>query len=108
MNLRVDEVPGARALRLEGELDMMTIELLQCRLDDASVEGGPLVVDLRELTFMDSTGIHAWVRASQLLAAHDWCVYLHVRGGIVERVLKVAGLDGVPNVHVVRHPLRSA
>jgi anti-sigma B factor antagonist len=108
MNLRVDEVPGARALRLEGELDMMTIELLQCRLDDASVEGGPLVVDLRELTFMDSTGIHAWVRASQLLAANDWCVYLHVRGGIVERVLKVAGLDGVPNVHVVRHPLRSA
>jgi anti-anti-sigma factor len=108
MSLRVDEVQGARALRLEGELDMMTIELLQGRLDDASAAGGPLVVDLRELTFMDSTGIHAWVKASQLLAAHGWCVYLHVRGGIVERVLNVAGLDGVPNIHVDRHPLPSA
>jgi anti-anti-sigma factor len=103
MSLRVDDVPGARALRLEGELDMMTIGLLQGRLDDASAAGGPLVVDLRKLTFMDSTGIHAWVKASKLLVAHGWCVHLHVRGGIVERVLEIAALDEVPNIHVVRH-----
>jgi anti-sigma B factor antagonist len=108
MSLRVDDVPGARALRLEGELDMETIELLQGRLDDASAAGGPLVVDLRELTFMDSTGIHAWVKASKLLAAHGWCVYLHVRGRLVERVLEVAALDEVPNIHVVRHPQEAA
>jgi anti-sigma B factor antagonist len=104
MSLQVDEVPGSRGLRLEGELDMMTVESLQPRLHEAAGAGGPLVVDLRALTFMDSTGIHAWTRAAKVLAAEGWCIYLHVSGGIVERVLEVAGVDRFPNIHVVAHP----
>jgi anti-sigma B factor antagonist len=102
--LRVENVPGARGLRLEGELDIGTVEALRPALDQAATAGGPLVIDLRELTFMDSTALHAWVKAAELLAQHGWCIYLHVSGGIVERVMELAGMDRFPNIHVVAHP----
>jgi anti-sigma B factor antagonist len=107
-SLRVEDVPGARALRLVGEIDIGSVESLQPALDAAATAGGPLVIDLRGLTFMDSTALHAWTKASELLAHHGWCIYLHVSGGIVERVLELAGPDRLPNIHVVVHPPESS
>lgn len=104
MSLQVEEVVGSRTLRLMGELDMASIETLEPDLDEASAAGGPLVIDLRALTFMDSTGIHAWTKAAQVLALHGWCIYLHVSGGVVERVLNIAGIGDFPNIHVIVHP----
>jgi anti-sigma B factor antagonist len=103
MTLRVDEVPGARALRLEGELDMATVPMLEPALAEAVAPGGPLLIDMSALKFMDSTGIHACVAAAKELAEKGWCIYLHVNDGSVEKVLTVTGLDGIPNVHVINH-----
>jgi anti-anti-sigma factor len=83
---------------------MASIETLQPAVDKATAVGGPLVIDLRDLTFMDSTGIHAWTKAAQVLALHGWCIYLHVSGGVVELVLNIAGIGAFPNIHVIAHP----
>jgi anti-anti-sigma factor len=53
-------------LRLRGELDLASVPLLQSALDAVELEGPSLVLlDLRGLQFMDSTGLRA------ILAAHE-------------------------------------
>jgi anti-sigma B factor antagonist len=101
--LTVKPVPSARALRLQGELDMSTVPLLEPALAEAVASGGPLVIDMSALRFMDSTGIHAFITAAEELAKRGWCIYLHVDDGAVKKVLGVTGLDRIPNVHVINH-----
>jgi anti-anti-sigma factor len=55
-------------LRLRGELDLASVPLLQSELAAVALEAAPMIVlDLRELQFMDSTGLRT------ILAAHDRC-----------------------------------
>jgi anti-sigma B factor antagonist len=99
----VRAVPSVRALRLEGELDMSTVPLLEPALAESLAPGGPVLIDMSALKFMDSTGIHACIAAAKQLAEKGWCIYLHVNDGSVEKVLSVTGLDRIPNVHIINH-----
>jgi anti-anti-sigma factor len=51
-------------VRLAGELDMATAALLEQTLRRAELRARMVVLDLRELTFMDSAGLHVIVEAS--------------------------------------------
>ena len=53
-------VPPQHGLRLIGELDMATVTQLKAALDTVS-DNGPVTVDLAGLTFIDSTGLHAFM-----------------------------------------------
>ena len=54
---------GRALVRLAGELDMSTVPILEERLRQALAGGGrQLVVDLRGLDFMNSTGLTLLVR----------------------------------------------
>jgi len=50
------------ALVVSGELDGATIQELQDRIDDVMVSGQPIVLDLLDLTFLDSSAMHCLVR----------------------------------------------
>jgi anti-sigma B factor antagonist len=55
-------------LRLSGELDLDNARLLQSELEGADVENASTVlVDLRELEFMDSTGLRMLLTTHQRL-----------------------------------------
>jgi anti-sigma B factor antagonist len=65
---RIDTVPTDVGTRLElrGELDMATSPLLEELLNEAEVDGGnAIVVDLAGLSFMDSSGLHVFIRAAR-------------------------------------------
>ena len=49
-------------LRVVGELDMATAPEVQARL---AVHRGPAILDLHQVTFIDSTGLRALVVAAQ-------------------------------------------
>lgn len=51
------------ALVLTGELDGATIQQLQDKIDDFAVQGQPIVLDLADLTFLDTSAMHCFVRA---------------------------------------------
>ena len=88
-------------LRLAGELDMSTAPELDTAFEAVVEQGGAVLVDLSELTFMDSTGIKAILKATLALRGRG-CLILHGERHGVRRVLDVAGLDGfVPNLHRV-------
>ncbi len=53
---------GGRRLTLRGELDLATAGRLEAALAEA---GGPVVLDLTGLTFMDSTGVRMLLEAAE-------------------------------------------
>jgi anti-sigma B factor antagonist len=48
---------GTRVVSLSGELDLSNAETAEVTLREAREAGIPLIVDMRELEFIDSTGI---------------------------------------------------
>ena len=84
---------SATVVAARGELDLRTSPELEARLIAAFDAGAKLVIlDLRQIEFMDSTGLRAILGAHQ--RAHDTgCRFALVRGADqVERVLTLTGV----------------
>jgi anti-sigma B factor antagonist len=87
----------ATAVRLHGELDMAGTFLLEPRLDELVAEPpeGGVVFDLRDLTFVDSTGLAVLVGAHERLDGAGVPTRF-VRGSEdVQRIFALAGFEGV-------------
>ncbi len=68
-HLRIDVRQDADrvVLRLQGELDLATVSLLEEQIGRAQADvAGMVVLDLEELAFMDSTGLRAVLSACSL------------------------------------------
>ncbi|WP_431877504.1 STAS domain-containing protein [Micromonospora marina] len=90
---------GGTCLRLAGELDLGTAGELNSTIDRLVAEGRrELLLDLTDLTFCDSTGLAAFVRGDNLVAADGGWLRLTGATGPVARVLQVTGL-----AEVLRH-----
>jgi anti-sigma B factor antagonist len=96
-DLRVSsELVGGRAhLTLHGELDLSTVDVAQTALDALEREAGAatVVLDLRGLGFMDSTGLHFVLRADARVRDRGGRLVI-VRGrDRVDRLFRLALLD---------------
>jgi anti-anti-sigma factor len=92
---RVDVVRDAHAVRVSpvGEVDVATIGRVRERLDEAMACGsGRVILDLRETTFFDSSGLHL------VMEAHEWALRYGSEFAIVpgpagvQRTFELAGL----------------
>ena len=63
LSLEISHAGRTAVIALTGELDLSGAGALQRAL--GAVDGGPLVIDLRGLTFMDSSGLRAIAVAAQ-------------------------------------------
>jgi anti-anti-sigma factor len=63
----VTRTPGMITIKLGGELDVVCADVFRRRFTDAT-EGEPerVVMDLRELTFLDSTGLALLLRVNEI------------------------------------------
>jgi anti-anti-sigma factor len=94
-------IEQGRTIRLAGELDMSNKSELDEAFEAAAERGGPILVDLSELTFMDSTGIHAFVRAAASVRGRG-CLILHGEQDRVRRVMDIVRVEEtIPNLHRV-------
>ena len=85
---------GQRAvLSVAGEVDISTAEELRTAIETAAGGASEVWVDLSETTFMDSSGLHAMVRARADLADANLRLKLICPDGLVLRVLKLTSLD---------------
>jgi anti-sigma B factor antagonist len=87
-----------RRFRLSGELDLSGVEVLLSAVEHAAATDGGLVFDLSELTFVDSSGISAFVRMAR--QADGGALVLEAPLPQVQRVLDLVGLGGVPNLEI--------
>jgi len=94
LSVDVEREDARVSLALRGELDLETAPQFREHLDDAEEDAMTLVVDLRNLTFLDSCGIGELVGAHQR-ARRDGRRLVVVRneGTRIHRVLRVAELD---------------
>jgi len=91
-----DRDSGGTCLRLAGELDLSTASELNVVIDRLIGDGERrLLVDLTELTFCDSTGIAAFVRGDNRVAADGGWLRVTGASGRVKRVFQVTGLADV-------------
>jgi anti-sigma B factor antagonist len=83
----------ATLIVVSGELDIASAPELEQALDQIRPESTTLViVDLRELEFMDSTGLSIIVRAHQRLSEHN-CELTLIKGPLqVQRLLDLTGV----------------
>lgn len=90
---------------LRGELDLATAPELEELLESRLGSGQEVVVDLRGLEFMDSSGVRVLV-AGHARADRAGTRLLIVRPGgesPVAKIIEVSGLDG--ELHLVDEPL---
>jgi anti-sigma B factor antagonist len=86
--------PDAVWVHLAGELDIVTASQLEQTLDKSRLEAPLVVVDLREIDFIDSAGVHAIVNATSR-ARESGRRLLLLRGSrCVDRMFSLAGCSG--------------
>lgn len=84
---------GRIIVSLAGECDLSVREHLTAVLLDAVHRTKAVVVDLAELTFIDSTGVHSLVTAHHAATQTGGKIYLINAAGPVATVLRITGLD---------------
>lgn len=90
------EGTGPTVVHVGGEIDVYTAPALRRELDEQINAGcRDLVVDLRNVTFMDSTGLGVLVGRLKLIRAQGGIMRVF---GATERVLKVFTITGLDRV----------
>ena len=85
------DAPG---VAVHGEVDLSVAEALEEALEAAIRESvGAFVVDLSDLDFIESAGLHVLLRARGLLGREDRALAVVCPHGPVRRVFELAGLS---------------
>jgi anti-sigma B factor antagonist len=84
---------GHQVIRVSGDVDLSTVEVMRRSLQSLTTAAGErIVLDLREVDFIDSVGISSVVEQDARAAAAGARLEL-VTNPRVDRVLRLTGLD---------------
>jgi anti-sigma B factor antagonist len=96
MQLVIESTEEGRTLTLagRGEIDIATLDTLSSELRTASAtDHETVVVDLREVTYIDSAGLGVLVSAHKLMKSEDRSLVLRVAHPEMLKLLSITGLD---------------
>jgi anti-sigma B factor antagonist len=88
---RLEEQGGAVLLVLRGELDVHAAPVFRARVLDLMPERVPLVIELRGLEFMDSSGLAALLELRSRARQVSWEVRIRGANGRVRELLERTG-----------------
>jgi anti-sigma B factor antagonist len=89
----ITERSGVRRVKLCGEVDLATAPELAAALSAAAQDAALVFVDLSELTFMDSTGLHVILDARARLRGADCALVVTRRSRQVNRTSEITGAE---------------
>jgi anti-sigma B factor antagonist len=107
------ELDLATAETLRTTLDVAIAETLHAALDGMEESTARVMLDLRGLSFIDSTGLHLLVAPDQRAHRDGFLLTLLAPAGPIERAIQLCGLDkvlpfGAPDDAVDGTPATSA
>jgi anti-sigma B factor antagonist len=89
---------------VSGELDLYTAERVRCGIDEADAVGADtVVIDLSEISFIDSTALGVLVQETKRLEGRGHSLVLVTKDPRTRRVLEVTGLDRVLLTYATLH-----
>ncbi|WP_084964817.1 STAS domain-containing protein [Thermoactinospora rubra] len=94
LRLKRHSMGDAVVVAVEGELDLFTAPFLRDEVREAiKQDGARLVLDLQQLSFMDSSGLSVLIEAWRLATGEGGDVSLAAPQAPVARILRTTGLD---------------
>ena len=87
---------------LSGELDLGTVGQLEAAMAPLIAQGGTVTVQVSALDFMDSTGLHALVKAATSLGDRG-CLVIHGLDGKgrIQKLIELSQIERLRNIHVI-------
>jgi anti-sigma B factor antagonist len=85
--------PARVRVRLRGELDLATVDLVANRLRGLRARHTRVVLDLDELTFIDASGLRVLLTAAHDARNDRWAFTVTRGRGPVRRLFEVLDLD---------------
>ena len=86
----VEPLDEARLIRISGELDMSTAPTLSHELQAARDDGIAAVLDLSNVTLIDSTGLNLLLGASRDSAGSEWGFFIVRPSDVVQRLIALS------------------
>ncbi|MBV9165039.1 MAG: STAS domain-containing protein [Solirubrobacterales bacterium] len=103
LTARTHGVGAWAVVTLTGELDLATGDAARRELARAERETGLVLLDLRGISFMDSTGLHMVIDAARRLAERHGRLVLVDGPRAVHRIFEITGT--INRLEIVRDPL---
>ena len=94
LTIRVRREQGYAVVAVAGEVDIATVTRLRERLFELAASGRTLVVDLDQVSFIDSAGLAALVGAARRAAAHGASLQVVCTRPRTRQLFRLTGLDG--------------
>jgi anti-anti-sigma factor len=91
--VRCERRNGIDRLSITGELDIFTAQILQREIDDVAHAGGALILDLRDLRFVDRFGVRVLERAAERACCESWRLCIVNPRDDVRYVIEMARAD---------------
>ncbi len=91
LRVTVEPLEDGRLIRAVGEVDLSTAAALRRELAAARLETDTVLLDLSEVTFIDSTGLHLLLEASHRSAITDWSFFVVRPSEAVRRLIELSG-----------------
>ena len=102
LDLVEDDTEAGHVIRVRGELDLASAPHLTTLLSTTAGKSTvPVVLDLAEVTFIDSSALRALVLAGRELADSGRTLQIGPRSEMVARVLEMTHLDRQPGAFQV-------
>ena len=93
LTIEVRHEQGCTIMTVSGEIDISTIIPLRERLFEVAASGAPLVVDLGQVSFIDSVGLATLVGAAKRAAAHGGSLQVACALPKICELVRLTGLD---------------
>ena len=99
MSDQVSEIDGKVVVKLSGDVDREHCAAVRGLLLDGVSHGKDLLVDLSDVSYLDSSGIASLVEALQIAAKNGTALKLFSASAQAMRVFELARLDKVFAIH---------
>ena len=93
LTIEVRHEQGCAIVTVAGEIDISTVTPLRDRLFEVAASGAPLVVDLEQVSFIDSVGLATLVGAAKRAAAHGGTLQVACAMAKIRQLVRLTQLD---------------
>ena len=93
LTVKVRHEQGCAIVTVDGEIDISTVTVLRDCLFEVASSGAPLVVDLEQVSFIDSVGLATLVGAAKRAEAHGGSLQVACALPKISQLVRLTGLD---------------